>query len=165
MRLIATFLGAAVLLFPLAPGLAAERASMLSAGELKEKPFSDSATLAKLPAKQQVGVVKRQGGWANVEATGKTGWVRLLSLRLEAGAVPTRVKTAAASRLHTGSSAKTVTTGVKGMTAEDIKNAAPNYAELELMGRLGVPADQATANAKQSGLAEHQIAYLKERGK
>jgi hypothetical protein len=162
---------------------------MLSAGELKEKPFSDSATLAKLPAKQQVGVVKRQGGWANVEATGKTGWVRLLSLRLEAGAVPTRVKTAAASRLHTGSSAKTVTTGVKGMTAEDIKNAAPNYAELELMGRLGVPADQATANAKQSdaelelmgrlgvpadqatanakqsGLAEHQIAYLKERGK
>jgi hypothetical protein len=165
MRLIGTMLLGVGIALPLAPAQAAEKAAMLRASELKERPAIDAPTLAKLAAKQSITIVKRQGPWANVETGGKTGWVRTLSFSLATGTTLPGARSRSASLLHTGSSGTTATTGVKGMDEEDIKAASPNYVELQLLGTLGVPADQAAANAKQSGLSEHQVDYLKERGK
>lgn len=69
--------------------------------------------------------------------------------------------TSPAAMLRTGSSGRTVTTGVKGMDEEDIRNATIDYAELERLNALGAAPADATANARKNKLRESEIAYLK----
>lgn len=203
----------AILLF-LSASAAAEKGSMIRAGDLMAQPFIDAAKTGPLTAKQPVTILKHQGGWVQVEANGQTGWVRTLNVRLElggtapvagaalanltpvagdrpgnpssnaggrgadpsanaggrganpnAGGRSANVRSALnpASLLRTGSSGKTVTTGVKGLEEEDIRNATVNYAELEQLGTLGVAEVEARANAEQSKLKENKVDYLKAR--
>jgi len=167
MRFIRNSLLALVLLLPLAPAEAAERAVVIRASELKAKPFIDAPTSASLAANQQVNVLSRQGGWVQVEAGGTSGWVRMLSLRMDAGAAqanaapaPRRGRFSSPTSLFTGSTGTTATTGVKGMDEEDIRNASVNYAELQRLGTLAVAPAEASANAQRSGLKEMKVAYL-----
>ena len=68
--------------------------------------------------------------------------------------------------LQTGSSGRTVTTGVKGMDEEDIRNSTPNYGELTRLEGLGVEADAARADAANKPLTTRKVDYLgKGRGK
>jgi hypothetical protein len=153
------------LLLPLVPAHAAETGAIIRAGELKAKPFIDAATMDKLAANQPVTILSRQGGWVQVESNGKTGWVRMLNIRMQSatgsGPAAKPKSSGLASLLHTGSSGKTVTTGVKGLGEENIRNATPDPVQVAALARLAVPAAEATANARQSGLQESQIAYLK----
>src|SRR5581483_12140943 len=48
------------------------------ATELKDKPYVDAKTLATLPAGSAVTIVDRSGGWFEVDAGGRRGWLRLL---------------------------------------------------------------------------------------
>ena len=72
MRGFGTFLLTIGLALPLAPAVAAEKAAVIRAGELKEKPFIDAPTSEKLAAGQPVTILTRQGPWAQVEANAKT---------------------------------------------------------------------------------------------
>lgn len=157
---------AAVLLCRVTSAEAAEKGLVLRAGDLLAQPFIDAAKSGPLTANQPVTILQRRGAWANVEAGGKTGWVRVLNLRLEpaaarpGGARPSGSSGNPLSLLQTGSSGRTVTTGVKGMDEEDIQNATPDYAELELLGTLAESADDARANAVKSNLKENTVDYL-----
>lgn len=146
---------------------------VIRAGDLLAQPFLDAASTAKLTASQAVTIVERRGPWVSVQSAGKTGWVRLLNIRLEP-AGPARTATAGkpsnvsslSSMLRTGSSGRTVTTGVKGMDEEDIRNSTPNYAELTLLEGLGMEADAARAEAAKRPLIARKVDYLgKGRGK
>ena len=163
----------AVMVCGLAPTSAsAEKGQIIRAGDLLAQPFIDAPSAAKLTASQPVAIVERRGPWVSVQANGKTGWVRLLNLRLEP-AVAGRTPPSTASRpsglsslMRTGSSGRTVTTGVKGMDEEDIRASTPNYEELTLLEGLGVDAAEARASAEKAKLAERSVAYLdKRRGK
>lgn len=166
MRRFAAILLAATLLFRVTSAEAAEKGLVLRAGDLLAQPFIDAAKSGPLTANQPVTILERRGAWANVETGGKTGWVRVLNLRLEpgvagtGGARPSGGSGNPLSLLQTGSSGRTVTTGVKGMDEEDIRNATPDYAELELLGTLAVQADDARANALKNSLKENTIDYL-----
>jgi hypothetical protein len=164
----------AIALLPLAAAHAAEKGSTIRAGDLMTQPFIDAAKAGPLAANQPVTIVERRGGWIQVESNGQTGWVRTLNVRLDnAGATPAPTARPAAGRpslnptsmLRTGSSGSTVTTGVKGLGDEDIRNASVNYAELEQLGTLGVADSEARDNAQKSGLKENNVAYLKGRRK
>ena len=167
MRFIGRCVIAIALLFPLTPALAAEHGSVIQAGDLKAKPFIDAPAAAKVAANQQVNIIGRQGAWVQVEAGGQTGWIRMLNLRMEAGATqasatsaPRRGRFSSPTSLFTGSSGKTTTTGIKGMDEEDIRTASVNYAELQRLGTLAVPPDEASANAQRNGLKDSKVAYL-----
>lgn len=164
MRFISPIIVAIALALPLAPACAAERGAVIRAGELKAKPFVDAATTDKVAANQQVNIISRQAGWVQVESNGKSGWLRMLNVRMQgaAGAPAAKPKSGGiASLLHTGSSGKTVTTGVKGLGEEDIRNASPNPVQVATLATLAVPAAEATAYARQSGLKENSVEYLK----
>jgi hypothetical protein len=145
---------------------AAEKGLVLRAADLLAQPFIDAAKSGPLTANQSVTILERRGAWANIEAGGKSGWVRVLNLRLEPGAArpggagPSGGSGNPLSLLQTGSSGRTVTTGVKGMDETDIQNATPDYAELELLGTLAENADAARANAVKSNLKENTVDYL-----
>lgn len=152
-----------VLSLPLAPAHGAETGAVIRAGELKAKPFVDAATVDKVAANQQITIVSRQGGWVQVQSNGKTGWLRMLNVRAQTAAggnKPPARSGGLASLLHTGSSGKTVTTGVKGIGEEDIRNASPNPVQVAALATLAVDPAEATANARQSGLKENKVEYL-----
>jgi hypothetical protein len=157
----------AVLLFSsVTAAVAAEQGVAIRAGDIKAEPFIDAATAASVAANQPVTILERRAGWVRVESGGKTGWMRMLNLRLAAGDVrkggarPDSLA-ASAALFRTGSSGKTVATGVKGMGEEDIRSASVDLAQLDKLDGLAVDSAAAATNASGNGLKETQVAYLK----
>ena len=148
---------AALLVAPAA--LASERGLLIRAGDLYAEPFIDAKKLGPLTPNQPVTIVERRGGWVAVETGGQRGWVRLLNLRLEPVAQPAAGRSTAA--LRTGSTGRTVATGVKGLDEADIRSAALDRGQLAQLDQLGVSDDAAKQYGSQNQLKESTIAYLK----
>ena len=153
----------------------AEKALVIRPADLLAQPFIDAAKVGPVAANQQVDVLSRQGAWVNVSAGGHSGWVRALNLRLEGAAGsggPARPQQAGerpsvgslsnpASLFRTNSSGRTVTTGVKGLDEENIRNASVDPAQVQSLAALATTADDARAMASESKLAENKVEYLK----
>jgi hypothetical protein len=150
-------------LIPAGAAGAAERGIVIRSGDIKTQPYLDATTAAPVAANDPVAIIDRKGGWMQVQVAGKTGWMRMLNVRLAAsdGSVAQKSSLAAgAALLRTGSSGKTVTTGVKGLGEEDLRNASVNPAELGKLDGLAVDPAQASAMAAKNGLRESQLEYL-----
>ena len=165
-RRLGAVLWATFLVFPLVSAQAAENGLIIRAGDLMTEPFIDSAKVGPVAASEPVRMLERRGGWVRVETSGRTGWVRMLNVRLEGAAAslaaPATGRPASAlSLLRTGSSGTTVTTGIKGLGEEDIRAASANHAQLDQLGTLAVGAAETRENAKKTGLRESDVAYLK----
>lgn len=155
------FLGLLLLL----PLLAlAEPATVIRATDLKQEPATDAATIASLPENTAVDALERKGGWTRVKAAGGEGWVRMLSLRY-GGAAPAKPGTSGATQLfnvaRTGTSGTQVTTGVRGLDAEQIVNAQPNPNELARLQNFAAERGAAESFAAQGKLAAQPVDYPK----
>lgn len=156
---------AAMMFIPLSTAQAAEKGIIIRAGDLLAQPFIDAAKSGPVTANQPVTILERRGGWTQVESNGGTGWVRTLNIRLEAGQRPTGA-TGQAAAFRTGSSGRTVTTGVKGLDEDDIRNASPDAAQVAQLSSLAVSPAEARDNAARNNLREQNVAYLgKSKGK
>lgn len=141
---------------------AAESGVLAKAGELKQEPFADAATVAELPAAAPLEVLARQGAWMKVTADGKTGWVRLLSVRLSGA--PAKAGESglakAANVALSGSSGTAVATGVRGLDKEQIANAAPNPVEAARLEGYAATDAKVRSFAQAGPLAEQTVPYL-----
>lgn len=156
----------------LAAGAAqAETALTSRTTQLQEQAQSDAATLASLPEDTRVEVLGRKGAWSQVKsASGQTGWVRMMNLKPEAGgaqqAAPASANPLGAlgSLLSSGrtSNTATVTTGVRGLSEEDLQNAQANPAEAEKMQKYAVDKDAAQAFAQRNKITPNKVEYLPE---
>lgn len=131
----------------------AEPATVIRATELKKEPATDAATVSELQENTSVEVLERRGGWSRVKAAGAEGWVKMLALRY---GTPGRQGESGLSQIfnvaRTGASGTQVTTGVRGLDAEQIVNAQPNAAELQKMQSYAATPDAAAAFASQAKL-------------
>lgn len=156
------FVGSIAGLLWLAPLHAAESGVLIRADVLRDKPFIDAAEVDKVAANAPVSIASRQGGWMQVDAGGKTGWVRTLNVRLAGGASVGGSGLLAASSLYrTGSSGTQVTTGVKGLGASDLSAASPDAEQLAMLDAQGVTPAAASEQASRNGLKTNQVDYLK----
>jgi hypothetical protein len=114
---------------------AQEQAFTNRSTELKDRAAADAKTLATLPDNTSVKVLQRAGGWTKVDASGQTGYVRVFHLRfaavVEQGSQSAggNFLTGLTSAISGGGTAKKTniaTTGIRGLSPEDLKNAAPN---------------------------------------
>ncbi len=165
MKLLALLLP--LLLAP-APCLA-EPATVMRATDLKQQPASDAPAAGQLAENAKVDALERKGGWTRVKAEGGTeGWVRMLALRY-AGAGEAKPGDAGISQLlnvaRTGTSGTQVTTGVRGLDAEQLANAKPNAAELKKMASYSASKDSAEGFAANGKLRAQRVDYPKEGGK
>ena len=149
----------------LLPAIAlAEPATVIRATELKQAPATDSATVAALAEQTAVEVVERKGGWMRVKAGDGEGWVRMLALRL-GGATAAKPGASGLTQMfnvaRTGTSGTQVTTGVRGLDAEQIANAQPNPAELAKLEKFASDRDEAAGFATQGKLSATAVAYPK----
>ncbi len=134
------------------------------ATDLKERGAADSATLAKLPENTPVKVLARGGGWTRVEADGKSGWVRVFHLRF-AGAVESSSSSGSGlaglgSALGFGAKteqARLASTGIRGLSTEDVKNANPDPEALARMQSFRADRPAAERFAREAKLAEAHI--------
>jgi hypothetical protein len=153
---------ALLLLVPLAA--LAEPATLIKPTDLKKEPASDAATVATLAENTPVEALERKSGWTRVKAGSNEGWVRMLALRF---GEPAAAKPGASgfSQLfnvaRTGTSGTQVTTGVRGLDAEQLATAQPNPAELQKLE--GFAADKAAAEkfAAQGKLSAKNVDYPK----
>lgn len=139
----------------------AEPATLLKATELRSQPQGSAGVVVMLRTKDRVDITSRKGAWASVKtSTGKKGWVRVLALRTGSGHRGDTGIGAMASVFKTGSSGNTVSTGVKGLSEEQLQNATPNPAEVERLDSHAVNATDARSFAKQGKLAARQVDHL-----
>ena len=144
-----------------------EPATLVRASELRAKPALDATVLATLPEKAQVDLQGNEGGWSKVKtADGKVGYVRLLNVRpVGAGSSSSSGTGLAAlgTAVKSGSTTSVATTGVKGVTKEDIEHATPNPAEVKQMDRYAANEADAKQSAKVGKLVAQNVALLEDR--
>lgn len=138
----------------------ADPGSVTRATDLKDKPFLDAPTVTRLAAGSRVEVQTRKGAWAQVSTRdGKSGWLKILNLRSATGSTGSGLGgvNQLLSVAKTGSSGNTVTTGVKGLSAEQIKNARPNPQEVQRMKSYGASSEDAQRFARSNRLEARSV--------
>ncbi|MFL6621487.1 MAG: hypothetical protein ACJ8NR_02560 [Sulfurifustis sp.] len=148
-----------------APKMAPTPAVTTRDTELKEKPFVDAKTLKKLPRNTTVAIVDRNGGWLNVTSGGAQGWVRLLHVSSQppgssaAGAeeMKSAVKMATG---RAGGGNIVATTGIRGLSEEQLREAKPNPEEEQRLEGYAVSAARAGDYAHANKLERRQVPYL-----
>lgn len=143
---------------------AGESGYLVRATALKAKPFSDADTLATLPDQAKVEVLSRKFSWMQIKAEVGTGWVKMLSVRLSAPATtPKRDDDGSLGKLFnlatTGKSGSTVTTGVRGLSEEQLKNATPNPEAFKILQGFAAKKEDALGFATAGQLKAEQVDY------
>ena len=116
-----------------APAFAQSQAFTNRATDLKADAGEQSATVARLNENTEVKVVARSGAWTRVEAGTQKGFVRGFHLRFpttattdsSGGGFLSGLSSALGGRPKS-QQAGIQTVGVRGLSPEDMKNAAPN---------------------------------------
>jgi hypothetical protein len=142
---------------------AAGYAHTIRATELKAKPYSDAKTLRILPPHSEVEVLGRHAGWTQVKSPSFGGWVKMLSLRLapnDQGKRGDNGLSALFNVASTGRSNSTVTTGVRGLSEEQLKNTRPDPQELQVAKRYTVSRQDAERFAAEGRLHAQHVDYL-----
>ena len=102
---------------------------------------------AKLKAATPLKLLKRQGFWVEVDAGGKTGWLKVSSVSFAGAAGPVSIDT---GRLGTGNIV--ATSAARGLSAKDLLEGTPNYDEATRLESLALDASGVTAFRAQGGV-------------
>ena len=149
-------------LLSMQPALAAPQSgTTIKASEIRIEPFSDAKVLANLASGDNVTILKKQGGWLRVKSAKGSGWVRMLSI---SKGTATRSGNAdgllglASGRAGTGK--VVATTGIRGLSEEDLKAAQFNAQELQLAESFATTPAEAQKFARQGQLTVQRFDYL-----
>ena len=154
----------ALLVSPLA--WAQEQAFANRSTEVKDRAALDARTLGELREGTEVKVVQRAGGWARVEGGGMNGWVRVFHLRFPATTQAASSSgfgsffSSAAGAIGGRERTKTTTiatTGIRGLSPEDLKNANPDPAALRQMQSYRADKPAAERFAREGKLRDVQV--------
>jgi hypothetical protein len=145
---------------------AAEPGQTLISADLKQEPFIDAKTISTLPANTVIDVLKRQGGWMQIKAADTEGWVKMTSIKLGTGTADAKGDSGLKSLLNaattgrSGNTGVTVATGVRGLSAEDLKNAKPNPEAVKKLDDYSGSKNEAQSFASSGKLQAQKIDYL-----
>ncbi len=135
--------------------------SLIKAEQARATPSARAKIVAQLASGTQVDVINRQGGWLQVQAQGKTGWVRLLSVRSATGRAG-GADLGGVVGLATQRSNKQVVAvaGLRGLSEEDLKGAHFDAAQLTTLDTYKTSRQQADSFAAKARLKARSVAYL-----
>ena len=147
------------LLLP-AIAFAGEAGTALKADILRAEPFADARTAGNLNKNDAVDILAKKGAWLQIKTKSASGWVRILSVkRGGASSSTSSIADIASGRAGTGKVVST--TGIRGLSAEELKAAKFNEDEMKKMESHAVSAGDAQKFANAGGLSSTQLAYLK----
>jgi hypothetical protein len=143
---------------------AADPGKTIGPAELKQEPFSDATTVTKLEANTELDVLKRQSGWMQVKSAAGEGWLKMTAIRL--GNATTKGDSGLGSLAkmaltgRSGNTGVTATTGVRGLSPEEIKNATPNPEAVRQLDQYTGNKTKAQAFAGAEKLQAQSVEYL-----
>lgn len=145
---------------------ATETGSALKDDKLRAEPFADAKVAGDLKRGETLEVIKKQGAWLNVKTKKSSGWVRLMAVKRGASSASTSASSdalkVASGRAGTGR--VVATTGIRGLSAEELKSATFNEAEIIQLETNTTSKEQAQQFASSGGLKANNFAYLTEQG-
>ena len=147
------------LLWP-AIAFAGEAGTALKADVLRTEPYADAKTAGNLNKNDAVDILANKGAWLQVKSKSASGWVRILSVK-RGGASGSNSSIADIASGRAGTGKVVSTTGIRGLSAEELKAAKFNEDEMKRMESHAVSAGDAQQFANAGGLSSTQLAYLK----
>ena len=143
--------------------------------EMRKAADGDSPVVEKIAAKTQVRVVDRKGKWHQVvTASNAVGWVNMMHLRGESSVAASESGTGffsgitgALSASSSGGAQKSqgATLGIRGFSAEDLQNAAPNVAALQKARSYRSDTPEAERFAREASLKKTDVLLIDAYGK
>jgi len=147
----------------------AEPVTLVRESALRAEPSMSAATVANV-AKGVVGeALGKSGIWVNIKTAEGTGWVFTFNLRHggERAAGSGAGDAQAAGRLFGARpqqrSAVVSTIGIRGLSEEDLQNAAFNKAESDRLESMSASREDAEQHARAVGLQSTRLNYLEEK--
>lgn len=141
--------------------LAADPGTLSRAEVMRAKPFADGSVVSKLASGARVEILARNGGWYQVKVAGKTGWVRMLSVRRStaaSGGSVAGLASVASGRAGTGT--VSTTTGVRGLDEQALVAAAFDEAQVAKAETYRVSRADAEAFARAGKLVLRDVKPL-----
>jgi len=142
---------------------AAEKASALKNDSLRTEPYADAKISGSFVRGESLEIIKKQGAWLQVKAKKGSGWVRLLSIKRGVTASSNQaagVLAVASGRAGTGQVVST--TGVRGLSEQELKAAKFNEEEVKTLESYTLSAEKGRAFAKAGNLNSVAFKNLKE---
>lgn len=139
---------------PGAPGV------MLRDDALRASPSTAAASVAQLNRGDKVRVLTSDGGWTQVHAAGKTGWVRILSVKSEAAAAPDLGVLVETGKRPADAGKVVAVAGARGLDEVALKAAHFDAEELARLDTYVAARADAEQFAQLAGLASRKFAYL-----
>lgn len=142
--------------------LAAETGTALKNDTLRKEPYADAKTAGSFSRGESLEILKKQGAWLQVKTKKTTGWVRLLSVKRgtsTGGSQTAGVLAAASGRAGTGQVVST--TGVRGLSEQELKAAKFNETEIKTMESYTLSADDGRSFANAGKLKPIAFTNLK----
>ena len=152
-----------ILLSLLLPAIACagDTGTAVKADILRAEPYSDAKTAGNLNKNDVVDILAKKGAWLQIKTKSASGWVRILSVKRGGASVSNNsIADIVSGRAGTGKVVST--TGIRGLSAEELKAAKFNEDEIKKMESHAVSANVAHKFASAGGLSSTQMAYLKE---
>lgn len=142
--------------------IAAETGSALKNDNLRAEPYTDAKVAGSFTRGESLEILKKQGAWLQVKTKKNTGWVRMLSVKR--GTATTSNKTSGALALASGRAGTgqvVSTTGVRGLSEQDLKAAKFNETEIKTLESYTLSAEQGRQFANAGKLKTIAFANLK----
>ena len=140
---------------------AGDAGTALKADILRAEPYADAKTAGNLNKNDVVDILAKKGAWLQIKTKSASGWVRILSVK-RGGASTSNSSIADIASGRTGTGKVVSTTGIRGLSAEELKAAKFNEDEMKKLESHLVSANDAQQFASAGGLSSSQLAYLKE---
>jgi len=142
--------------------LAAETGTALKNDTIRKEPYADAKSAGSFTRGESLEILKKQGAWLQVKTKKSTGWVRLLSVKrgtATTGSQSAGILAAASGRAGTGQVVST--TGVRGLSEQELKAAKFNETEIKTMESYTLSADDGRSFANAGKLKLIAFANLK----
>ena len=139
----------------------AETGVALKNDQIRAEPYSDAKIAGSIMRNQKVDILSRKGAWLNIKTAKTKGWVRLLSVKrgtASAGTSSSDVLNLASGRSGTGK--VVATTGVRGLSEQDLKTAKFDEAQVKTLEGYTQTAAQAGKFSGNAGLKASKLEYL-----
>jgi hypothetical protein len=135
--------------------------TMIKNDALRQSASASAASVGKVSKGASVQILARQDGWTQIRHAGRTGWVRILSVKTIAGSAGGD----ALGLIEMGASRSdpsrvVAVAGLRGLNEEELRGARFNANELLRLDQYLSSRSDAEQFARSAGLRRLEVAYI-----
>ena len=139
--------------------LAGDAATAIKMDSLRAEPFADAKIVGSLSKNDNVEILSKKGAWLQVKSKKSTGWVRLLSVK-RGGTSSSGSSISDIASGRTGTGKVVSTTGIRGLSADELKAAKFNENEMKKLESHTLAPSDGQSFASAGGLNATKMTYL-----